>query len=757
MSPHSLEIITELKNIVDDLFYRSDDIQSHIDSIENRLSELEKPTGGESIDSEIKPILSLIRAKILELQHKPDFEHLASRALDGLNHNEGRLRRYCQLLLLDPKAIESSGDAALGKIHRIIEESLCENDPATEALALALLAKKLDCSAGKMQEAIDYNRQAIAKFTALGSMRLQAQCWNGLGIIFGLSGEHSQAVKAFESAITIAENCATTTIVPGAMMNMALSLSRLGNHEQEITCLVRALESFRVSKNSFGIFLCLLNIGVFHLEKSDIDSALKHLIEAGSLDDLDPPPSARVLLLLSLGRCYAAKGNCDEAKRYLDGADAIDAELNDHQSRFDLLIAWAIYHESIGETEAALNWYARATDYACTSQVDEHQISALLNLGKFLNLHQETLDTLNTLESFQKIQKSISLTDSCQNWAEALLLRAVELARDSNLKDKLSETHQVLAQFYKKCGDYERAFHHLESFARVSEEMLKHQLELKIELLKLQTDLGKTQHENTVIQEKNSLLKAEIEKRKVIEAELEQKNIALHERNSEKDAILGIVAHDLRNPISAVISITELLEQSEPGEELREWLPSISSSLESMLEITNGLLDLRESKQSIPSNQADDVHINGLVVDLIARYQGSAENKDIRLVNIGATLPPIHWQTDKKLLARCVENLLSNAIKYALQNTEVTVGFDVDQEGLFIAVTDQGPGLNEEDQKHLFKEFAKLSPTPTAGEPSIGIGLSIVKRTIESLGGSVSCRSVIGVGSTFELKLPRQQ
>jgi signal transduction histidine kinase len=80
---------------------------------------------------------------------------------------------------------------------------------------------------------------------------------------------------------------------------------------------------------------------------------------------------------------------------------------------------------------------------------------------------------------------------------------------------------------------------------------------------------------------------------------------------------------------------------------------------------------------------------------------------------------------------------------------------EVDDHYVHVQVRDQGPGLSEEDQQHLFEKFARLTPQPTGGESSNGLGLWIVKRMAQAMGGAVTCRSKLGEGSTFELSLPK--
>src|SRR5205823_3841701 len=99
------------------------------------------------------------------------------------------------------------------------------------------------------------------------------------------------------------------------------------------------------------------------------------------------------------------------------------------------------------------------------------------------------------------------------------------------------------------------------------------------------------------------------------------------------------------------------------------------------------------------------------------------------------------------------DNLLSNAIKYSPTGKRIDVRIAQCNGMIRCEVQDQGPGLNKDDLQKMFGKFAKLSAQPTGGEPSTGLGLSIVKKMVEAAGGSVWCESEPGKGSTFVVEL----
>jgi signal transduction histidine kinase len=109
---------------------------------------------------------------------------------------------------------------------------------------------------------------------------------------------------------------------------------------------------------------------------------------------------------------------------------------------------------------------------------------------------------------------------------------------------------------------------------------------------------------------------------------------------------------------------------------------------------------------------------------------------------------------DRIAVAAVLDNLISNAIKYSPSGTTIDVHVRSEGETVVCAVRDSGPGLSPEDQARLFQRGVRLTPKPTAGEPSTGYGLAVAKELVEGLHGQIWCESTLGQGSVFSFRLP---
>jgi signal transduction histidine kinase len=133
-----------------------------------------------------------------------------------------------------------------------------------------------------------------------------------------------------------------------------------------------------------------------------------------------------------------------------------------------------------------------------------------------------------------------------------------------------------------------------------------------------------------------------------------------------------------------------------------------------------------------------------------------AAQRQIRLVrNVPADLPP--FLADADLLSRAVENLVSNAIKYSADGTAVTLSARAEEEYVAIEVADHGYGIPEADLGRVFDKFYRVPRVQDADVPGTGLGLALVREIAELHRGSISVRSEVNQGSTFTLRIPRNE
>jgi PAS domain S-box-containing protein len=244
-----------------------------------------------------------------------------------------------------------------------------------------------------------------------------------------------------------------------------------------------------------------------------------------------------------------------------------------------------------------------------------------------------------------------------------------------------------------------------------------------------------------------------------LEARVEVRTRTLRSLNSEKNEFLGIAAHDLKNPLSAIkLSAERILLHFERGTlaSIPKIAQTINLASEKMLDIIVNLLEINNLESGEYQLHPEPIN-TGLIVEIVDEYQSRALAKNISMIYEQTEI--ITFQADKNSLHHIVDNLISNAVKFSPSSKSIYVRLlkRVLENGGIVArleVQDEGQGLTEEDHKRLFSKFARLSARPTGGEHSTGLGLSIVKKLVEMQDGRVWCESEHGKGATFIVEFP---
>jgi signal transduction histidine kinase len=236
-------------------------------------------------------------------------------------------------------------------------------------------------------------------------------------------------------------------------------------------------------------------------------------------------------------------------------------------------------------------------------------------------------------------------------------------------------------------------------------------------------------------------------------AQLSVANAALREAHEAKNRMLGVVAHDLRNPLSGIRAAAQLLLEIPLDQTKREaLLRTIRDGADVTLGMADDLLDVAAIREGKVELLPDAIDLARLVQGRAELFRMTAQGKEINLRLDLPTIPPV-W-ADPKRAAQALDNLVSNAVKYSPYHGEIAVELKAVNGRARLSVIDHGEGIPEDELDGIFEPFERASTRPTGGERSMGLGLAIVKRLVEAQGGEIRVHSVLGKGSRFEMFLP---
>ncbi|RSK50010.1 sensor histidine kinase [Hymenobacter rigui] len=242
---------------------------------------------------------------------------------------------------------------------------------------------------------------------------------------------------------------------------------------------------------------------------------------------------------------------------------------------------------------------------------------------------------------------------------------------------------------------------------------------------------------------------AQLEKRT---EELGQALAAEQELGELKSRFVSMASHEFRTPLTAVLTSTALIEKypaADQQDKRVKHLQRIRASVNHLNDILEEFLSVGRIEEGRIEARPVALHLPGLLQETITDLQGLLKpGQTIRLSTEG----PATVHLDPSLLRKMVVNLLSNALKYSEAGTEVLLQARNAGGALTIRVQDQGVGISEEDQQHLFERFFRARSV--ANIPGTGLGLYIIARYLELLGGTIALHSALGVGTTVTITIP---
>ena len=226
----------------------------------------------------------------------------------------------------------------------------------------------------------------------------------------------------------------------------------------------------------------------------------------------------------------------------------------------------------------------------------------------------------------------------------------------------------------------------------------------------------------------------------------------------QRQEFLAIVSHELRTPLTSIIGAVELLRggglKAHP-QRTEEMLAVAQRNGERLLRLINDLLDLERLESGELRFEPAPVLLGAVLEEAVQGIQGYADlcGVHVRTTTSAAMRPLV---TDRHRLAQVLYNLLSNAIKFSQAGDEVVLAARELGDDFELVVRDRGPGIPAELKGRLVERFAQAEASPAKHRSGSGLGLSISKRLVEGLGGSIALQSAVGAGTAVTVRLPRQ-
>lgn len=233
-----------------------------------------------------------------------------------------------------------------------------------------------------------------------------------------------------------------------------------------------------------------------------------------------------------------------------------------------------------------------------------------------------------------------------------------------------------------------------------------------------------------------------------IKQKLEEQNFELLNLNEEKNHLISVVVHGLKNPLTSAMTMVDLMlsDPGNPCEEHREYAGIILSSLQRMNKMINQVLDINVIESKVYHLITDKTCLKTVIEEIAAIYDHTIRQKELDLT---LSLEEICAELNEVYIQQIVDNLLSNAIKYTPKGKSIAINLSTEKGKALLEVKDNGIGIPPGILPHIFDQFQHKKHHLKQLDPDTGLGLAIVKKYVNAMNGRVWCESDPGKGSSF--------
>ena len=628
---------------------------------------------------------------------------------------------------------------------------------------------------------IYYCNKAFELGNRMGMQKTLSKPLSFIGLAKYYGGHLEEALSYHNQAISMAVLQQDTVQMAHGYNNLGRMFFDQGDVVRAYSNFVMAGELFNHIHDSSGAAYVYRSLASLFKSKQDYTKALINSRKALELRRRMGDPRATASAYMELGLVYAEMDSASRALQAFRQAETIAAGVHDKMTEAEIHVGIAEVFLGERRLDEALSHVREVFKYINEYANQKIYLRARLVEAQCLNLQHNASRAIpilrQILTSAEKSGNHIIQRDA----AKYLALAYREIGNGIKFKEA-DDLYQILdakirnadlnkeierLQFQLLIEKAERENASLRSRQEQDEMLISRQRLQNIVLGLIVIFLGiltvvffrvsaRRKRMNTTLEEQNQRI---IAQRKAIESQnlsLSQANTTLDAINHEKDALMNIVAHDLKSPLSRIQGLTQLMEIE--GESMsrsqQEYVNHIRNSTKAGLDLITNLLDVHALEQSADMPKPGVFSLGQLIAEKIQLFGPAAEAKQITLDS--KCEADGFFAGSQEYTGRILDNLISNAVKFTPLGTTVKVSGTWADPYLIIRVRDTGPGFSSQDREMMFRKFKRLSARPTAGESSNGLGLAIVKTLVDRLNGNIDLETS-PAGSEFTVRIPAQK
>ncbi|WP_288020453.1 tetratricopeptide repeat-containing sensor histidine kinase [Tenuifilum sp.] len=614
------------------------------------------------------------------------------------------------------------------KSYAQLEDSIREKPSSIEALAkvldrpddsLKVVVLKLLCWENRNSDpakAIEYGQMAVALAHKLELNQELSDSYNRLGVAYRNVGEYAKALDCYFKGLEISRKYNLKKHLAFQYNNLADLYNRLSLYDRAVEFGKRALDIAKQINDEYTLSYIYNILGTIYQNKDDLDSALYYFGKSLELREKIGFSPGIATAYLNIGNVHLAKGKKDSSEFYIIRAQKIYSQNNDLQGLALSYLAHGILCNQLGQYDSAIFYFNKGL---ATNRNFENQ-TVSRDCHKGLSYSYKQKGDFKKAEYHSNLAYNINDSITLSSYVERLTQLTEALRFEEQVKHQ-KEREKILAE---KIG-FQRNI-----------------IKLYIAIIVLLTALI------------GLAVYFYLKRAKDVRLLRKQKD-EINQLNNDKDRYFSILAHDLKNQLTSIVTIAQIIKEkslslgNDEMIQLSKRLYVLGFSTNDLLENVLNWIKSQEKRLKV---SIKSYNLKDLVDRVIMSQKPAAELKSIGLVN--KVDPTMNVNTDADMLSTILRNFISNAIKFSVAGGEVEIEAAQIAGRIEVSVRDYGVGMTQQKVNSLFSKGQQKSQRGTSNEQGSGIGLAICNQLATDLGGEIKVASKPNEGSTFTIVLP---
>lgn len=658
----------------------------------------------------------------------------------------------------------------------IREKSGNKQDIASSLTSLGITYKELN----NQKKSLEYLGKALALRKEIGDRKEIAITFNYIGSSYWKSKNYTEALGNYLESLKISLELEENTEIATAYTNIGSIYFDLNNFDKSLEYFSQALyysslvnEKNRIANSYLLIGNSYSKLGKYPEALDNFSHALKLRYKLG-----DTVQVANTLN--SIGSAYCDMGNFNKALKYYNEALSIRRKISDK-------IGTSVSLNYLGNLYYTLNNKGLALSYF------EQSLKAAEDAGFTYNIALCSRKIGEIYMDLKNFQKALPYFET-----------SIKLGTNISNLELLKKGYWDIYKYHSETGNYKKALENYVLFILFNDSIAvsmtnKKLLDLQVnfELSKKESEVKKAENEIAILKKNKELNELKDIRRKqaniillililfvltfgilyynryklnlratqlledklkfieITNQSLKKKEDELLRLNSTKDKFFSIMAHDIKNPLGGLVSITDLAKsdfKNMSDQEKNEIFEVINKSSLQLYGLLENLLHWSRAQTGKISFNPVDIKLFDLVESNIELLKTNIDKKNIMVIDM--IDPKIIAKADKEMITLVLRNLISNAIKFTYESGKIVIASVMNAGKIEVSVEDNGIGISKEDVRKLFRIDVQFTNTGTQDETGTGLGLILCKEFIQKHNGEIWVESEPGKGSKFIFSLP---